>query len=85
MGEVKVARESSAKALNSVRSSRKAKVPKSDTHFYDDSFVTVYNERGQVVEREMWDYSVYRGEPMTWNEKDKNYDLRNGYKLVVKN
>ena len=61
------------------------KVPKSDRGFYDDSHVTVYNENGKVVESGMWDYSAYRDEPTKWNERDGNYDLRNGYKLVIKN
>lgn len=64
---------------------RSKKVPKSDRGFYDDSHVTVYNEKGEVVESGMWDYSSYRDETTKWNERDGNYDLRNGYKLVVKN
>ena len=61
------------------------KVPKSDRGFYDDSYVKVYNEKGKVVESGIWDYSMYRDEPIKWNSVDGNYDLPNGYKLVVKN
>lgn len=60
-------------------------VPKGDRGFYDDSVVTVYDESGKVVERGLWDYSAYRDEQTKWNERDGNYDIRNGYKIVVRN
>lgn len=32
----------------------------------------------------MLDYCPYKDEDYRWNDKDKNYDLPNGYKMVGK-
>ena len=61
-----------------------ARVPRSDRGFYGDSISTVYDRSGKVVERGIWDESVYQGERVRWNERDGNYDLLHGYKLVFK-
>ena len=88
--EAVIAREGGVKGLesrNAVSSStrRPSKVPKSDRGFYDDSYATVYNDKGKVVERGLWDNSAYRDEQIKWNERDGNYDLPRGYKIVLKN
>ena len=88
MAEISVARENGVHGIdtrNSVRRARTSKIPKSDRVFYDDSFVTVYDTSGRVVERGLWDDSLYRDDSPKWNASDGNYDLPHGYKLVIKN
>ena len=49
---------------------------------YEDSLVIVYNEKNEIVEKEILDYSVYKYERRTWNEKGGYYDLDHNYKMV---
>lgn len=81
-GEVTIARESRANPINST--GRAKKVPKGGRLNYDDDIVAVYDAQGKEVERGIYDESAYKGEDMKWNERDGNYDLRYGYKMVVK-
>lgn len=60
------------------------KVPKGGHLNYDDDEISVYDDKGREVERGIYDDSSYKGEDMKWNERDGNYDLRHGYKLVVR-
>lgn len=60
------------------------KVPKGKRLSYDDDEIVVYDDKGREVERDIYDNSVYKGEDMRWNERDGNYDLRHGYKMVVR-
>ena len=61
-----------------------ARVPRGGHLNYDDDEVAVYDDKGREVERGIYDYSAYKGENMRWNERDGNYDLRHGYKMVVR-
>ena len=51
---------------------------------YEDDLIAVYNEKGEVVEKGIVDYSAYKDEPYEWNEKGGYYELVNlpGYKMV---
>lgn len=51
---------------------------------YEDDLIIVYNEKDEVVEKGIVDYSAYKDEPYSWNEKGGYYDLVNikGYKMV---
>ena len=60
------------------------KVPKGKRLNYDDDEIVVYDDKGREVEHDIYDNSVYKGEDMRWNERDGNYDLRHGYKMVVR-
>ena len=59
-----------------------AKIPHGKRINYDDDIVVVYNEKNEIVEKGMVDYSAYKDEPYTWNEKGGYYDLPHGYKMV---
>ena len=85
MAEVTMVRESRVRSINAQGRARTSRVPQSDRGFYDDSFATVYDAGGKVVEQGLWDDSSYRDESPTWNAKDGNYDLKRGYKIVLKN
>lgn len=85
MAEVTMAREGRVSSINAQGRARTPKIPKSDRVFYDDSYATVYDASGKVVESGLWDDSSYRDESPTWNAKDGNYDLKRGYKIVLKN
>ena len=58
------------------------KVPGGNRIHFEDDLIEVYNEKGERVESGLYDYSVYRREERKWNEKDQNYDLPHGYKMV---
>ena len=49
---------------------------------YEDDEVEVYDNTGKIVYSGMLDYTDYKYENAKWNDKDKNYDLPNGYKMV---
>ena len=49
---------------------------------YEDEMVMVLNERNEVVEKTILDYSAYKDEPYKWNEEGGYYDLPQGYKMV---
>ena len=59
-----------------------AKIPHGKRINYEDDIVVVYNEKNEIVEKGMVDYSAYKDEPYTWNEKGGYYDLPHGYKMV---
>ena len=82
--EVTIAKEGGVNPINAKGQARLQKVPSGKKLEYEDDTVVVYNAKGQEVEREIYDYSAYKGEDMTWNERDGNYDLRYGYKMVVR-
>lgn len=63
---------------------KKAKVPSGKKVSYDDDIVAVYDDKGKKVYEGMLDYSPYQLDDSKWNEKDKNYDLPKGYKMVGK-
>lgn len=53
----------------------------------EDDLVYVYDSKAQVVYSGPLDYCPYKddfSEHGEWNERDGNYDLPHGYKLVVK-
>ena len=62
----------------------KKKVPSGKKVSYDDDIVAVYDDKGKKVYEGMLDYSPYQLDDSKWNEKDKNYDLPKGYKMVGK-
>lgn len=49
---------------------------------YEDDIVVVYNEKNEIVEKGMLDYSVYKDERRTWNEKGGYYEMDHNYKMV---
>ena len=51
---------------------------------YEDDLIVVYNEKDEVVEKGIVDYSEFKDEPYEWNEKGGYYELINlpGYKMV---
>lgn len=51
---------------------------------FEDDFVEVYNAEGKLVESGILDESEYKYEDYRWNEKDQNYDLPYGYKMVCR-
>lgn len=61
-----------------------AKVPSGHRVYYEDDLVEVYDDKGKKVYSGLYDYCDYKEERSTWNEKDKNYDLPHGYKMVGK-
>lgn len=63
-------------------SDSKKKVPSGKKVSFDDDIVAVYDDKGKKVYQGMLDYSPYRLDDSKWNEKDKNYDLPKGYKMV---
>jgi hypothetical protein len=62
----------------------KKKVTSGKKVSYDDDIVAVYDDKGKKVYEGMLDYSPYQLDDSKWNEKDKNYDLPKGYKMVGK-
>ena len=60
----------------------RAKAPKGYRISFEDDLIEVYDNKGKRVESGLYDYSSYRHEDYKWNEKDQNYDLPNGYKMV---
>ena len=53
----------------------------------EDDIVEVYDSKAQVVYSGSLDYCPYKddfGDHGEWNDRDGNYDLSRGYKLVVK-
>lgn len=60
----------------------RARVQKGFRIDYEDDEVEVYDNTGKIVYSGMLDYTDYKYENAKWNDKDKNYDLPNGYKMV---
>ena len=63
------------------------KVPKGCKVDFEDSMVEVYDEKGNLEYSGILDYCPYKeefDENGKWNDKDQNYDLPGGYKLVGK-
>ena len=63
---------------------KNSKVPGGKRVNYDDDLVEVYDDRGKKVYSGILDDTPYKDEDYRWNEKDKNYDLPHGYKMVGK-
>ena len=62
------------------------KVPSGCMILCEDDIVQVYDEKGNTVYNDSLDYCPYKNdfdEHGRWNCEDGNYDLSNGYKLVV--
>lgn len=62
------------------------KVPSGSMILCEDDIVRVYDEKGNMVYNDSLDYCPYKNdfnEHGRWNSNDGNYDLLNGYKLVV--
>lgn len=61
-------------------------IPKGKRIEFEDDIVSVYNgKNGQIVYNGILDYCPFKDDFDDfgkWNEKDKNYDLPNGYKMV---
>ena len=57
-------------------------IPRGKRIDYEDDIVVVYNEKNEVVEKGMVDYSAYKDEPYKWNENGGYYDLPHNYKMV---
>lgn len=86
-GKITVARKngSSKKSAEKKSETKKtAKVPSGHRIHYEDDLVEVYDDKGKKVYSGLFDYCNYKDENYKWNEKDKNYDLPHGYKLVGK-
>lgn len=60
------------------------KVPGGKRINYDDDIVEVYDNKGKKVYAGILDDTPYKDEDYRWNDKDKNYDLPHGYKMVGK-
>ena len=60
----------------------KNRIPHGKRINYEDDVIVVYNEKNEIVEKGLVDYSAYKDEPYTWNEKGGYYDLPHGYKMV---
>ena len=63
------------------------KVPSGSMILCEDDIVQVYDSNGNMVYNDSLDYCPYKkdfDEYGRWNDKDGNYDLPHGYKLVVK-
>lgn len=73
-----------SKKTDSKKEAPKKKVPSGKKVSYDDDIVAVYDDKGKKVYEGMLDYSPYQLDDSKWNEKDKNYDLPKGYKMVGK-
>lgn len=58
------------------------KIPHGKEINYEDDLIMVFNERNEVVEKTIVDYSEYKDEPYSWNEAGGYYDLPHGYKMV---
>lgn len=67
-----------------ITATKKMKVPSGKKVSYEDDIVAVYDDKGKKVYEGMLDYSPYQLDDSKWNEKDKNYDLPKGYKMVGK-
>ena len=63
---------------------KNSKVPGGKRVNYEDDFVEVYDDKGKKVYSGILDDTPYKDEDYRWNEKDKNYDLPHGYKMVGK-
>ena len=57
-------------------------VPAGSRINYEDDIVAVYNEKGELVEKGLFDYSCYKEEHAKWDEKAGNYILPHGYRMV---
>ena len=57
-------------------------VPSGNRVMYEDDLVEVYDAKGNLEYSGMLDYTDYKNDTARWNDKDKNYDLPNGYKMV---
>lgn len=62
----------------------KKQVPSGKKINFDDDVVEVYDASGHKVYSGILDNTSYKDEDYKWNDKDKNYDLPHGYKMVGK-
>lgn len=58
------------------------KIPHGHRIDYEDEPIVVYNDKNEIVEETILDYSAYKDEPYKWNEEGGYYDLPQGYKMV---
>ena len=58
------------------------KIPHGHRIDYEDEPIVVYNDKNEIVEETILDYSAYKDEPYKWNEAGGYYDLLQGYKMV---
>lgn len=82
--DLKIKKTYDSKKTDSKKEAPKKKVPSGKKVSYDDDIVAVYDDKGKKVYEGMLDYSPYQLDDSKWNEKDKNYDLPKGYKMVGK-
>lgn len=66
------------------KSTKTSKVPKGNRISAEDDIVEVYDDKGKKVYSGILDYCPYKDDNFKWNEKDGNYDLPKGYKMVGK-
>lgn len=62
------------------------KVPKGNMILCEDDIVQVYDSQGNRIYNDSLDYCPFKSDFENygeWNSEDRNYDLPNGYKLVV--
>ena len=71
-------------ATQSQKKTPKNRVPGGKRINYDDDIVEVYDNKGKKVYTGILDDTPYKYEDYRWNDKDKNYDLPHGYKMVGK-
>lgn len=71
-------------ATQSQKKTPKNRVPGGKRINYDDDIVEVYDNKGKKVYAGILDDTPYKDEDYRWNDKDKNYDLPHGYKMVGK-
>lgn len=70
--------------LQRVRKTEAVKIPSGNKVSAEDDYVEIYDASRKKVYSGILDYSPYKDEDYKWNEKDKNYDLPQGYKMVGK-
>lgn len=84
---LKLREKTSKAATSSKTSSPKTSIPSGGKVSFEDDLVEVYDSNSKKVYSGTLDYCPYKDDFDTdgkWNEKDKNYDLPFGYKLVGK-
>ena len=63
----------------------KIKVPAGREYEFEDDYVELYNDKGELMYKGIFDYCPdkdYIDDYGKWNPKDKNYDLPNNWKMV---
>lgn len=60
------------------------KIPKGKRISTDDDLVEVYDNNGKKIYSGIFDDCPYKYYGIKWNQKDGNYDLPSGYKMVGK-